>query len=197
MPLSAAHARTHGRLVSAAASIVCIATAVLLASACGQKSTPLQQTSKLVGRTFPTASAKDLAQHVQHIPADYADGPMLILVTPSKGSQPDANRWIAYLRARPTVRFREVPVIPSTVARMMQDFINGQMRGGLPRDMWPRVVPLYKDGGRVKTFFGAHSDTVAWATVLDSGGVIRWFHAGGYANKTAADAVRAYRDLEH
>jgi len=196
MAFAAARARAHGRLTGAAAVIVCMA-APLLAGACGQKPVPPQQTSKLIGRLFPTASAKDLSKHVQHIPADYAGGPMLILVTPSKGSQPDAGRWIAYLRARPTVRFREVPVIASGVARLMQGFINGQMRGGLPTDMWSRVVPLYKDGGRVKTFFGGYSDKVAWAMVLDSQGVIRWFRAAGYAEHTAAEAVRAYDGLNH
>ena len=188
--------RTHGRLPRAAALVICIVTGALLASACGQPPAPPQPTSKLVGRLFPTASAKDLTKQVQHIPADYAGKPMLILVTPSKGSQPDADRWIAYLRARPTVGFREVPVIPSGVARLMQDFINAEMRGGLPKDMWPRVVPLYKDGGRVKAFFGDYSDKVAWAMVLDSQGVIRWFHAAGFSDQTAAAAVRAYRGLE-
>lgn len=184
------------RLRWTAVLTLCVASAALLTAACGQKPAPPKQTSKLIGQVFPTASAKDLSKHVQHIPADYAGAPILVLVTPSKGSQPDADRWIAYLRARPTVRFREIPVIPSVIARAMQGFINGQMRGGLPKDMWTRVVPLYKDGGRVKTFFGSYSDKVAWAMVLDPHGVIRWFHAAGYSEETAAESVRAYRGLE-
>jgi hypothetical protein len=184
------------RLRRATALALCVVTAALLTTACGQKPGPPRQTSKLIGQAFPTASAKDLNKHVQHVPADYAGAPILILVTPSKGSQPDADRWIAYLRARPTIRFREIPVIPSAIARAMQGFINGQMRGGLPKGMWTRVVPLYKDGGRVKSFFGNCGDQVAWAMVLDSQGVIRWFHAAGYAAHTAAEAVHAYRDLE-
>jgi hypothetical protein len=189
-------ARTPRRLLWAAALTLLVAVAALLTAACGQKPAPPKQTSKLIGQVFPTASARDLTKHVQRIPVDYAGSPILILVTPSKGSQPDADRWIAYLRAHPTVRFREVPVIPSIVARAMQSFINGQMRGGLPKDMWTRVVPLYKDGGRVKTFFGSYGDKVAWAMVLDSHGVIRWFHAAGYSEQAAAESVKAYQDLE-
>jgi hypothetical protein len=191
-----AHIRAPRRPYWPAVLVLCVAAAALLVGGCGQKAAPPRQTSKLIGQVFPTASAKDLSKHVQRIPADYAGSPILILVTPSKGAQPDSDRWIAYLRARPSVRFREIPVIPSTMARMMQDFINGKMRGGLPKDMWTRVVPLYKDGGRVKTFFGSYGDKVAWAMVLDSKGAIRWFHAAGYADGTVAEAVRAYRDLE-
>ena len=188
--------RAVRRLRWATALTLCAASAALFVASCGQKPTPPKQTSKLIGQTFPTASAKDLSKHVQRIPADYAGAPILILVTPSKSSQPDADRWIAYLRARPSVRFREIPVIPSVIARAMQGFINGEMRGGLPKDMWTRVVPLYKDGGSVKTFFGGYGDKVAWAMVLDSRGVIRWFQAAGYSDHTAAESVRAYQDLE-
>jgi hypothetical protein len=188
-----AYTRLSHRLRRPVAVILCLVAAALLASACGQTpAAPPVKTSKLIGQTFPTAGAKDLSKHVQRIPADYAGAPVLILITPSKASQPDADRWIACLRARPTVRFREVPVIPSAIARAMQGFINGQMRGGLPKDMWTRVVPLYKDGGRVKKFFGSYSDKVAWAMVLDCTGVIRWFHAAGYSDATAAQALKAY-----
>ena len=193
---SVTHPHPSRRLRWVTTLLLCVVAAALLATACGQKPAPPRQTSRLIGQTFPAASARDLDKHVQHIPADYAGAPILILVTPSKGSQPDADRWIAYLRARPTVRFREIPVIPSVIARAMQGFINGKMRDGLPKDMWTRVVPLYKDGGRVKRFFGGYGDQVAWAMVLDSAGAIRWFHAAGYTAHTAAEAVRAYRDLK-
>lgn len=180
----------------AAALLIILTVLPAVLTGCGKQKPP-QQVSKLVGHRFPTVSGKDLTKHVVSIPGDWAGAPVIVLVTPSKGSQPDADRWIAALRTRTGVEFRETPVIDSVVARVMQGFIAGKMRGGLPRDMWPRVIPLFKDGGKVKSFFGDYGDRLAYVVVLDKDGVIRWFSAEGYSDSAGDQVVAAYHSLSH
>ena len=175
--------------------VVALGAAALVLFSSGHTGPP-KQTSKLLGHGFPSVSSSDLTGRVRHVPADFAGAPVIVLVTPSKGSQPDADRWIAFLRGRSDLRFCEVPVIPTLMAHMMQGFINGQMRGGLPHDMWSRVIPVYAQAGKLKSFFGAYGDKVAWVVVLDGAGVVRWFRAAGFSSHSAAEAAQACLALQ-
>lgn len=158
-------------------------------------SMPPQETAAIVGHRLPTVSDKDLTGEIRHLPTDFAGAPLIVLVAPSKQSQADADKWIADLRQRPTVEFRETPVITSKIAGMMQGFIEGKMREGLPEDMWPRVVPLFHDGARLLSFFGDYGDSLAWVSVLDGQGTVRWFAADGYSAELADKAVKKYASL--
>ena len=130
------------------------------------------------------------------IPGDYAGAPAIVLVAPSKESQADADKWIVALRPRKDVVFVETPVLGSLITRMMQGFINGKMRGGEPRDMWPRIVPMYKDGDKLGEFFGDHGATLTYVVVIDGDGVIRAFSTSGFSDAALADALAAYDELK-
>jgi hypothetical protein len=150
----------------------------------------------LLGKRFPTARAKDLTGVWVSMPRDWRGGALIVLVTPSKASQPDADKWITYLRPREEVRFRETPIIDSSAAHFISGFIKSQMKGGLPKDMWARVIPVFEGAGAVKDFFGDLGDTVAWVAVLDDAGTVRWLHAGGFSGKAAAAAVAELKQLQ-
>jgi len=159
-------------------------------------SVPPQETAAIVGHSFPTVSAKDLKGTACRLPADFAGGPLIVLVTPSKQAQADADKWIADLRGRRDVEFRETPIITSKVAGLMQGFISGKMRDGLPEDMWPRVIPLFDGGESLLAFFGDYGDALTWVAVLDAHGSVRWFAAEGYSAALAAGAVEKYVALQ-
>lgn len=198
---------------TAAVLAACLLAAALLAAGCGSSSgasgaassSPVAGQSAgvqaaaararaqtaaqaLVGKRFPIARAKDLTGTWVSMPNAWRGAPLIVLVTPSKASQPDADKWIAVLRRHHHVLFRETPIIDSGMAHLMSGFIKGEMKGGLPKDMWKRVIPVFAGAGAVKQFFGDLGDTVAWVTVLDDAGVIRWMHVGGFSGKAEAAA---------
>lgn len=149
-----------------------------------------------VGQTFPGVTGEALSGEAVSIPGDYAGAPAIVLVAPSKESQADADKWIVALRPRKDVVFVETPVLGSLITRMMQGFINGKMRGGEPRDMWPRIVPMYKDGDKLGEFFGDHGATLTYVVVIDGDGVIRAFSTSGFSDAALADALAAYDELK-
>jgi hypothetical protein len=182
----------HARpVVAACAGALLVLT---LVAACGEQ-VPPQELSKLIGKQFPSARAKDLTDAWVSMPADWQGAPTIVLVTPSKQSQPDADKWIADLRKRSEATFRETPIIDSRMAHLMAGFIKGKMKDGLPADMWPRVIPVFEGAGDVKAFFGDQGQKKAWVLVLDSGGAIRWFHAGGYTADVADQTVAKLQQL--
>jgi len=175
-------------------------SASAVAGTTGQPPSPgsaasLAAAKALIGKTFPIARAKDLTGAWVSMPSGWRGSPLIVLVTPSKASQPDADKWIAYLRPRKDVRFRETPIIDSSMAHLMSGFIKREMKGGLPKDMWSRVIPVFEGAGAVKHFFGDFGDKVAWVAVLDDAGVIRWLHVGGFSGDAAKAAVAELKQL--
>ena len=70
------------------------------------------------------------------------------------------------------------------------------MRGGEPKALWPRIVPMYKDGDVLKKFFGERGDTATYVAVLDKDGVIRAFSAEPFAEALAATVLEEYAKLK-
>lgn len=64
------------------------------------------------------------------------------------------------------VEFIETPVLPSLLTRLIQGFINGKMRGGEPKALWPRIAPMYKDGV-IRAFSAEPFDDALAATVVE------------------------------
>jgi hypothetical protein len=184
---------TRGFVVPLAMAVALVIT--LAACGGGDPVGTARQGSDLLGKTFPSVTGESLAKQDVTLPGDFAGAPLIVLVAPSKGSQPDADRWLGALRTRAGVAFVETPVLPSLLTRLMQGFINGKMRGGEPKVLWPRIVPMYKDGDVLKKFFGEHGDRVTYVAVLDKEGVIRAFTAGPFDEALAAGVLGEYEKL--
>ncbi len=158
---------------------------------CGEPGAPAP-VEPLLGRRFPSVVGDTLAGTRVRLPEGSAGAPLLIVIAPALEAQEDADRFIVSLRAR-EVEFVETVVLPSLVTRLMQRYHNGELKESEPRDMWARIVPLYKDGAVLAEFLGEIEDeTLAIALVLDGDGVIRFYDAGGYSRETLDAAVDAY-----
>ena len=78
----------------------------------------------------------------------------------------------------------------------MQRYHDGRLKESEPRDMWGRIVPLYKDGAVLAEFMGeVEDDSLAVVLVLDGDGVIRFYDDEGYDSATLEAAVAAYESL--
>jgi hypothetical protein len=139
-----------------------------------------------VGFKLPSVAGTSLAGETVRFPEDLAGRPAVLLVAYRRGTQPDVDLWMAFLKAKhPEVVFYEVPTITGVAWRAMQGWIDGGMRGGVPKANWPRVVTLYGDAPILKEFLGDHGGYTTHVTVLDPGGKVVWFHASGYSGEAS------------
>jgi hypothetical protein len=181
--------------VVAVALLIALVAAVLAGAGCGSGDAAPQPGDELIGKSFPAVEGESLAKKNVAVPVDFAGAPLIVLVAPSKASQPDADKWLAALRPQKEVEFIEVPVLPSLLTRLMQNFINGKMRGGEPRDVWPRIIPVYADGDKLTEFFGERGDESTYVAVLDGDGVIRFFRVGPFSEALRDEVLEQYEAL--
>lgn len=177
--------------------LVAVTFAAAVLTACGGAEEPAPPPPEpLVGRRFPSVVGDALSGERVRLPEDFAGAPVIIIVAPSSDAQEDADRYLVSLRSRRVV-FAETPVLPSLVTRLTQRYHNGELKETEPRDMWGRIVPLYKDGAVLAGFMGEPEDeALAVVFVLDGNGVIRFMDDGGYDPAALDAAVAAYERLQ-
>jgi hypothetical protein len=150
----------------------------------------------VVGTRLPSVKGHSLAGDLVRFPEDLAGAPAVLLVAYRRGTQADVDRWTELLRREvPQVRFFEVPTIPNPLWRPLAGWIDGGMRRGVPREMWPSVVTLYREGGTLKRFLGDAGGLKTHVVVLDGSGTVAWFCADGYSDRAAAQLVAALQKL--
>lgn len=144
----------------------------------------------VVGRRLPEATGRALSGEEVLLPRDLGNGVSVILVAYRRGTQADIDRWRDALeREAAGVRVVEVPVIPAVVWRPLSGWIDGGMRGGVPRRLWPDVVTVYATGDRLRDFFGDDGGENAIVAAIDGDGVVRWCAAAGYTPAAARELV--------
>jgi hypothetical protein len=147
-------------------------------------------------RRFPSVGGTSLARRPVRLPDDLAGAPAVLLVAYRRGTQSDIDRWARFLRAEaPATASLEVPVIPSLVWRPFAELIDGGMRGGVPSGQWSSVVTVYADGAAVREFLGDPGGLSALVVLLDAAGVVRWFHAGGFAPTAGRELLTRLRAM--
>jgi hypothetical protein len=130
------------------------------------------------------------------LPHDLLGGPVLLLVAYRRQAQADVDRWTSMARREaPGLRVIELPVIPALVWRLLQGWIDGGMRGGVPRPQWSNVVTVYDDGAIVRDFVGDRGAPVAHAALLDAGGIVRALEAGGFSEEAGRRLLAAFAAL--
>lgn len=140
-----------------------------------------------IGSRLPSVSGNSLEGSKIRFPEDLAGRPAVLLVAYRRGTQPDIDRWMDFLTTNhPGVTFYEVPTITGVVWKAVSGWIDGGMRGGVPKENWPRVVTLYEDASILKGFLGDHGGYHTHVIVLDGAGTVAWFHAAGYSDGAAA-----------
>lgn len=154
-----------------------------------------------VGESFPviTASALDASEGAAPvtIPTDFAGAPLLLMVGFVQDSQFDIDRWLfGVLDAQLDVTLREVPAARGMAARLASGFIDGGMRRGIPRGEWGAVVTTYgKTADIIAKLTGTERPRNARVLLIDSEGVIRWFHDDGFSAPTLIELREALRAL--
>jgi hypothetical protein len=130
------------------------------------------------------------------LPHDLLGGPALLLIAYRRQAQADVDRWTSMARREaPGLRVIELPVIPALVWRVLQGWIDGGMRGGVPRPQWSNVVTIYEDGAIVRDFVGDPGVAVATAVLLDASGVVRAVESGGFSDDAGERVATALATL--
>jgi len=149
-----------------------------------------------VGRRFASVAGTALSGETVRFPEDLLGAPALLLCAYRRGSQADVDRWAGFAADDlPGLAVYEVPIIPGRVWRPVQGWIDGGMRGGVPRRQWSRVVTLYDDGAKARAFVGDGGGLRAQALLLDAAGVVAFHDAGGFRAAGAARLAAAVAAL--
>jgi hypothetical protein len=143
-------------------------------------------TSPLEGRRFPSVTGVALSGVPVRIPEDLMGAPALLLCAYRRGTQTDVDRWAAFAgRELPQLAVFELPIIPALIWRPLQGWIDGGMRGGVPRGQWSHVVTLYEEGAKARAFIGDAGGDRAQVLLLDAAGVVAFHDAGGFRESSA------------
>jgi hypothetical protein len=143
-------------------------------------------TAPIEGSRFPSVAGVALSGTPFRIPEDLLGAPALLLCAYRRGTQADIDRWAAFAgRELTRLAVFELPIIPAIVWRPLQGWIDGGMRGGVPRVQWSRVVTLYEDGAKARAFLGDGGGDRAQVVLLDAAGVVAFHDAGGFRATSA------------
>jgi hypothetical protein len=135
---------------------------------------------------LPSVAGTALSGEHVRLPHDLLGAPTLLLVAYRRAAQADVDHWAAMARREaPWLRVIELPVIPAAIWRPLQGWIDGGMRGGVPRPQWSNVVTVYDDGAAVRDFVGERGASVTHATLLDAGGTVRALETDGFSEAAA------------
>jgi hypothetical protein len=138
-------------------------------------------TSPLAGLRFPSVTGVALSGAPTRIPEDLIGAPALLLCAYRRGTQADIDRWAAFAaRELPGLQVFELPIIPALIWRPLQGWIDGGMRGGVPRPQWSHVVTLYEDGAKARAFIGDGGGERAQVVLLDAAGTVAFHDADGF-----------------
>ncbi len=143
-------------------------------------------TSPLEGLRFPSVAGVALSGERVRIPEDLMGAPALLLCAYRRGTQSDIDKWAAFCgRELPRLAVFELPIIPALIWRPLQGWIDGGMRGGVPRAQWSSVVTLYEDGAKARAFIGDGGGDRAQVVLLDGAGMVAFHDAGGFRASSA------------
>lgn len=135
------------------------------------------------GESLPPLAGQALDGRQMRLPGDLRGSPAILLVGFEQDAQFDADRWLfGLLQSKTPVRVLEVPTIGSRIATVFAGSIDSGMRGGIPNEDWGSVVTLYGAGARtLRELTGSERGSNMRVLLIDSDGVIRWFHDRGFS----------------
>ncbi len=147
-----------------------------------------------LGQPFPDVQGNSLAGEEVQVPQTFAGAPTILLVSYTRESQFDIDRWLLGLTQLETpARKVELPTARGLFTRLFGERLDESMRRGIPREDWPSVVTVYRDAETITRFLGAEGRDNARVVLLDGSGVVRWMADQGYSSAQASaldDEVR-------
>jgi hypothetical protein len=153
--------------------------------------------STVVSEKFPRVEGENLNKERITIPDHYRGKNTLLLVGYTQKTQFDIDRWIlGALQAEIPVEIVEVPTIAGMMPQMVQGFINGGMRKGIPQNDWASVVTVYEDAPKIISALGNERPQSAYAVLLDKEGTIIWSSNIGYSASQILDLKKQVAALQ-
>jgi steroid 5-alpha reductase family enzyme len=152
------------------------------------------------GVLFPPLRGEYLTGREANLPADAAGKAAVILMGFTYASRKPVEAWAERLKpalaAMPDATFYEVPVIGG-MARMGKWFIDSGMRRGTPKALHENVITVWGGTKQWKARAGVTDDrdTLAYITLIDREGRIRWRHSGVFDEAAFAALLTELRGL--
>lgn len=162
--------------------LLLVPASVLMALALASCASPVPNRVP-VGDPFPRVSGKSLAGDEVELPGEFAGAPVVLLVGYVQDTQFDIDRWLlGILDLGLDVRFAEVPTIENLIPSLISGTIDEGMRSGIPSEDWSGVITLYGgDADEVVELTGDERPRSARVLLLDTEGLVVWFHDRGYS----------------
>jgi hypothetical protein len=153
--------------------------------------------SQVRNTRFPTVQGNSLQKEKVTIPEDYRGKVTLLLVGYVQRAQFDIDRWIlGALQADVKATIVEVPTIAGMLPQMVQGFIDGGMRSGIPESDWASVVTVYEDAPKIIQALGNERPQSAYAVLLDKEGRIAWSSNIGYSASQVIELKKLVDSLQ-
>jgi hypothetical protein len=131
---------------------------------------------------FPSVRGTNLSGDLVQIPERYTGKNVLLLIGYAQRAQFDIDRWIlGALQVDLKAEIVEVPTIAGMIPQMVQGFIDGGMRSGIPKSDWASVVTVYEDANKIIQALGNDRPQSAYVILLDKEGRIVWTSNIGYS----------------
>ena len=147
--------------------------------------------------TFPAVQADNLEGKALRFPQDFAGTHNLVFVAFQRNQQREIDTWVPLakelMKAHPTLRLYEFPVIGKMIG-MMRGFINNGMRRGIP-DPATRAttITIYSDKGAFMKPLGLKDQKKIYAFIVTPKGEILW-RTEGPRTEIAEKSLREFLD---
>ncbi len=176
--------------------IISLAPSLALCLALTACSTTISAPTNLTGGTFPQVQGQNLADEKVIIPDSFHGKVTLLLIGYQQKAQFDIDRWIlGALQADIPVQIVEVPTIAGMMPQMVQGFIEGGMRSGIPKEGWASVVTIFGDAPKIIQAIGNERPQSAHAVLLDPAGRIVWTSNRGYSAQQVLELKEVVQKL--
>ena len=170
-----------------------ILASCLLFLSCSKTLLPSKNAS---GRPFPSVVGESLEKKTVRIPEDLTGQPTVLLVGYLQKTQFDIDRWIlGLLQLETPVKIVEVATIAGMMPQMLQGFINGGMRKGIPDEDWKNVVTVYGDANKIIEALGNEAPQNAYVVLIDKTGLIQKIYNRGYSANYVKELDQLIRSL--
>ncbi|QOJ01814.1 MAG: hypothetical protein HRU70_00115 [Phycisphaeraceae bacterium] len=162
----------------------------------GCSSSPNAEPAQILGQKLPTVRGESLDQQQRTLPDDLAGKPAILLVGYKQNAQFDCDRWVlGLLQAQTPADIYEVPAIAGLFPRLFAPAIDRGMQRGIPAELWPSVITVYRDAHRLEQLTGTTHPNNMRVLLLDAQGHVRWFHDRGYSPQHLLQLDAAVRVL--
>jgi hypothetical protein len=134
----------------------------------------------LINTIFPEIKAQTLSKKDIVFPKDAAGKPTIICIAFEGSAQSLVDTWAAPVLAKypnQEVNYYEIPMIKSGY-KFVRGFIDGGMRGGVPKDLHNNVATYYGGLSDYKTNLMMDKNGSCYLFLLDKTGVIQYVSEG-------------------